>query len=164
MGAEPVLDEDGVARRHGARRTLRRDLDDEKPGTRGLFVQAERNAGDLVQTPKGYAGSEACSGCNGGEIDAMLQGLDFLLRTAAEAFLTRAPAGADLLVNLTSDRAHAHKSIRNTYEAVGPESDDDTRNLHLELIDIYFRCVYLTGHVAKRLREDIAAPETQRIS
>ncbi len=87
MGAEPVLDEDGIARRHGARRALRCHLDDEEPRTRSLFVQDLCNALDsrpdlrsvtAVAKPRGTGDS--------GEIDAAA-------RYGSPACLSRRNAG-----------------------------------------------------------------------
>jgi hypothetical protein len=89
--------------------------------------------------------------------DAVLQSLDFLLRTAAAALRTREPGDSEVLVRLTSDRAEAREAIRALYEESQPEAVPAARNFTLDLISLYFRCAYFVNHIAERLARDIAA-------
>jgi len=89
--------------------------------------------------------------------DAVLQSLDFLLHTAANALRTRSPLDAEILVKLTSDRSEARQSISALYDELQPGAGPALRQLRLDLISVYFRCVYFLNHIAQRFTADIAS-------
>jgi putative ABC transport system ATP-binding protein len=82
--------------------------------------------------------------------ESIQEGTDFLLRTAAQAFASRTAKDCQILLSLTADRTHAQDSIRRMYSDAG-----------MDAINVYFRCVYFLGHLAKRLDSDLSA---QRIN
>ena len=88
--------------------------------------------------------------------DAAVQSLDFLLHTAASSMRTRVMPDAEALTTLTSNHASAQESIRTRFEEMHSEASREFRNSRLELIGLYFRCVYFLHHIAVRLVEDIA--------
>jgi putative ABC transport system ATP-binding protein len=118
----------------------------------------------LDESLRQAAGISAVHGEAADLADAVSQGLEFLLRTAAEAFATRSARDVETLLHLTSDRGHAREIVERSHEAAGPETSDETRDLRLDLIDIHFRCVYFVGHIAWRLKRDIEAAGAQRTS
>jgi putative ABC transport system ATP-binding protein len=113
----------------------------------------------LLQIPQAVAGSSPA----GGEdlCDSAVQSLDFLLRTAAAALRTRALRDAENLVALTLNHSNAQQSIRVRFEEQHGRSTEEFRNATLDLISVYFRCVYFLHHIASRLKEDIAATPAQ---
>jgi putative ABC transport system ATP-binding protein len=94
--------------------------------------------------------------------DSAVQSLDFLLRTTAAALRTRAPQDVEVVVPLTLDRSNAQQSIRARFEQQQGDSTVEFRNARLDLVSLYFRCVYFLHHVASRLKEDIAAVSAPR--
>jgi putative ABC transport system ATP-binding protein len=89
--------------------------------------------------------------------DAAVQSLDFLLHTAANAMRMRVMLDAKMLTTLTSNHSNAQQSIRARFEEMHSGASQEFRNSRLELITLYFRCVYFLHHIAGRLVEDIAA-------
>ncbi len=89
--------------------------------------------------------------------DAIFQSLDFLLRTAAGALRARSMRDSEILVKLTTDRSEAQASIRAHYGELPREATSAARSFRVDLISLYFRCVYFMYHVAERLRLDLAA-------
>ncbi len=116
----------------------------------------------LLQIPKAVAGSSTA----GGEdlCDSAVQSLDFLLRTAAAALRTRAPRDAESLVALTMHHSNAQQRIRARFEEQHARSTEEFRNATLDLISLYYRCVYFLHHIASRLKEDIAATPAKAAS
>ncbi len=86
--------------------------------------------------------------------DAVVQSLDFLLRTAAQAMRSRSPHDAEVLASLTANHSQAQSTIRQQYEGLhrpaGTLSDDPA----LDLVSIYFRCVYFLSRIAARLNHE----------
>ena len=89
--------------------------------------------------------------------DAAVQSLDFLLHTAASAMRMRVMRDAEILTTLTSNHSNAQQSIRTRFEEMHSGASQEFRNSRLELITLYFRCVYFLHHIAGRLVEDITA-------
>ena len=81
--------------------------------------------------------------------DAIVQSLEFLLRSAAHALRSRAPDEAETLATLTSTRSATREAIRARYE------QNQAHESELDLISLYFRCVYFLSHIAEALRQDL---------
>lgn len=81
--------------------------------------------------------------------ESIQEGIDFLLRTAAHAFASRTARDCQALLSLTADRTHAQDTIRRMHSDAG-----------MDAINVYFRCVYFLGHLAKRLDSGLAAQRT----
>lgn len=109
----------------------------------------------LRQIPSALAGCESPDGADD-LCDAVVQSLEFLLQTAAGVLRTRVVRDAEMLHTLTSNHSNAQKSIRARFEEMHGGASPEFRNSRIELISLYFRCVYFLHHVAERLVEDIA--------
>jgi putative ABC transport system ATP-binding protein len=110
----------------------------------------------LRQIPNVLAGCGTPEGADD-LCDAAVQSLDFLLHTAANAMRMRVMLDAKMLTTLTSNHSNAQQSIRARFEEMHSGASQEFRNSRLELITLYFRCVYFLHHIAGRLVEDIAA-------
>jgi hypothetical protein len=80
--------------------------------------------------------------------DTIVQSLEFLLRSAAGALRSGSPGDAEVLATLTSNRSKTLEAMLSRSEHTPPEG--------LELISIYFRCVYFLGHIAEALTQEVA--------
>ena len=109
----------------------------------------------LCQMPEALS---ACGGSSDGEelCDSVVQSLDFLLKTAANGLRTRAARDVDIVVALTANHSTAQESIRQRFEERHAGAAAQFRNSQLDLITLYFRCVYFVHHISERAAEDIA--------
>ena len=85
--------------------------------------------------------------------DAVAQGADFLMCTAAATFRSKSDQDAQLLASLTANHAQAHQSIRSQFETASGDGAD--RQGRTDLISVYFRCIYFLDHIARRWLEDL---------
>ena len=87
--------------------------------------------------------------------DAIVQSLEFLLQQTGTAFHSRSMEDADLLISLTSYHADSQLSIRQLYDAVLSRSGQKFADSWLELMNVYFRCVYFLHRIVGALRADV---------
>jgi putative ABC transport system ATP-binding protein len=88
--------------------------------------------------------------------NALLQALETVLLTAADALRTRDPDDIEILARIASDRSEAMKRLRDT-PAIRPgtsvEDDEARRNALFALTNDFARLIYLNGQVAHFLTE-----------
>ena len=96
--------------------------------------------------------------------NAAVQGLEFLLMTAASALRARVAGDAEVLVRLTSGHSHTQEVLRDSFEGNDRGGSEQLRSTRLELVSLYFRCVYFIHHIAVRLAEDLATEDPNRQS
>jgi putative ABC transport system ATP-binding protein len=109
----------------------------------------------LRQVPDGLA---ACGGPDDPEglCDAVAQSLEFMLRTAADAARTGGERDLEIVIALTSNRSNAQQSIRARFEGLDGDAEEERRDAQLDLISLYFRCVYFLHRAVERVREDVS--------
>ena len=87
--------------------------------------------------------------------DRVVQSLDFILRTAANAARKRDQRDLEIAIALTSNHSNAQQSIRATFES--RDGAGERQDSRLDLISLYFRCVYFLHRFAERALEDLSS-------
>jgi putative ABC transport system ATP-binding protein len=109
----------------------------------------------LCQMPEALSACDAAS--EGIELcDSVAQSLEFLLRTAAAGLRTRAGRDIDTVVSLTANHAAVQENLRRSFEERHTGAPEQSRNSQLDLISLYFRCVFFLHHICERAATDIA--------
>jgi hypothetical protein len=88
----------------------------------------------------------------------MVEALDTILLTAADAFTSKDQIDIDLLVSLTDDRGGAMERLRTRYRLEHADNASDISALHYATT-LFERNVWLLRQLALWLREDVRRSE-----
>jgi phosphate:Na+ symporter len=88
----------------------------------------------------------------------LLEALDTILLTAADALKSKDPIDVDLLVSMTDDRGGMMERLRARYRRQGPQGASDMAAMHYATT-LFERNVWLLRQIALWMREDLKVEE-----